>query len=108
MQEHFNDNYMESDKFPKATFKGKIKDLSKVDFNKEGVYNVEVEGDLTIKGTTKKITATGTIEVKNGQIISKATFPVTLKDFNVKRSEKIAETLQIKIECNYQPAGKKE
>lgn len=103
MQEHFNDNYMESDKFPKATFKGKIKDLSKVDFKKDGVYTVEVEGDLAIHGVTKKTTATGTIEIKNGQIITKSTFNVKLKDFNVKSpKDKVAETLEVKVDCNYQ------
>ena len=107
MQEHFNDNYMESDKFPKATFKGNIKDLTKVDFKKDGTYTIEVEGDLTIHGVTKKTIATGTIEIKNGQILTQSSFPVTLKDFNVKSpKDKVAETLQIKVNCNYQPVKK--
>jgi polyisoprenoid-binding protein YceI len=107
MQEHFNDNYMESDKFPKATFKGTIKDLSKIDFTKDGSYKIEVEGDLTIHGVTKKTTATGNLEIKNGEIKTQSTFPVTLKDFNVKSpKDKVAETLQIKIDCHYQPVKK--
>src|SRR5688500_15365572 len=57
MQEHFNENYMESDKYPKSTFKGKITDLSKVNFNKDGTYNVKVQGDLFIHGVTKNVTA---------------------------------------------------
>ena len=107
LQEHFNDNYMESDKFPKATFKGKVKDLTKVDFKKDGVYQVEVEGDMTIRGVTKKSIASGTIEVKNGEIISKSTFNINLKDYNVKSpKDKVAETLQIKVDCKYQAVNK--
>src|SRR5882724_7288256 len=52
MQEHFNENYMESDKYPKATFTGKIKDVSKVDFAKDGEYPVSVDGNLTIRNKT--------------------------------------------------------
>src|SRR5690349_11240226 len=48
MQTHFNENYMESEKYPNSTFKGKILDISKVNFNKKGTYPVNVEGDLTI------------------------------------------------------------
>src|SRR6476661_3108538 len=53
MEEHFNENYMESEKFPKASFKGTVADISKVNFSKDGVYNVNVSGDLTIHGVTK-------------------------------------------------------
>ena len=59
MEEHFNENYMESDKIPKATFKGKITNLSSVDFTKNGTYDVTVEGDLTIHDVTNKISTKG-------------------------------------------------
>ncbi|HCT71609.1 MAG TPA: YceI family protein, partial [Bacteroidales bacterium] len=52
MQEHFNENYVESDKFPNATFTGKVSNINDVPFDKNGVYPVNVEGDLTIKGIT--------------------------------------------------------
>ena len=54
MQEHFNENYMESTKFPKSTFKGVIADPSKINFTKDGVYNVVVDGDLSIHGVIIK------------------------------------------------------
>ena len=55
MEEHFNENYLESNTFPKANFKGAITDLSKVNFSKDGSYAVSVKGDLTIHGVTKNI-----------------------------------------------------
>jgi len=57
MEEHFNENYVESDKFPKSTFSGRITNLSAIDFSKNGVYDVNVDGDLMIHGVTKKVTA---------------------------------------------------
>src|SRR5687767_244071 len=64
MQEHFNEKYVESEKFPKAEFKGKITNLSAIDFKKEGSQAAEVAGTLTIHGVTKDVTAKGTVEVK--------------------------------------------
>jgi hypothetical protein len=52
MEEHFNENYMESDKFPKSSFKGKITNLSSVDFSKPGKYDVTVEGELNMHDVT--------------------------------------------------------
>src|SRR5215203_826750 len=48
MQEHFNENYIESDKYPKAEFKGHIENNSAIDYTKEGVYDAKVKGKLTI------------------------------------------------------------
>ena len=56
MQEHFNENYMESSKFPKASFKGKIDNLSAVNFGQDGTYNAQISGDLTMHGVTKPVT----------------------------------------------------
>src|SRR5689334_11187196 len=62
MEDHFNnDDYMASEKYPKAGFKGKITNISSVNFSKDGVYNVSVTGDLTIRDITKPVTANGTI-----------------------------------------------
>src|SRR6188472_303274 len=55
MQEHFNENYIESDKFPKALFKGTIADASSIDKSKDGTYPVKVKGTLTLHGVTKEI-----------------------------------------------------
>ncbi|MFA4864578.1 MAG: YceI family protein, partial [Bacteroidales bacterium] len=60
MQEHFNENYLESDKFPNSTFKGKITNLSAINFSKGGIYDALIEGDMTIHGVTKNISEKGT------------------------------------------------
>jgi len=84
MQEHFNENYVESGKFPNASFKGKINNLSDINFTKNGKYKVIVEGDLMIHGVTKKVKQSGIMEVKDGKIIANAKFPILLKDYDVK------------------------
>jgi hypothetical protein len=105
MQEHFNENYIESDKYPKALFKGKIKDNSLVNYKKDGVYAVEVSGDLTIHGVTKLVTAKGTIEVKGKSITAKSKFVVTPKDFDIKIpslvENKIAKEIEINVDVTY-------
>ncbi|HTF81221.1 MAG TPA: YceI family protein, partial [Cytophagales bacterium] len=85
MEEHFNENYMESDKYPKADFKGKIVDLKSVNFEKDGVYNVEVSGDLTIHGVKKPRKINAQLVVKSGSIIGTSKFKVALVDHNIER-----------------------
>ena len=83
MEQHFNENYMESEKFPKATFKGKINDLSSVNFAKDGTYNTSATGDMTIHGVTKQMTVPGQIIVKGGSVQVKSKFDVYYDDFKI-------------------------
>jgi polyisoprenoid-binding protein YceI len=84
MQEHFNSaGWMDSDQFPTANFKGKITNLSDVDFTKDGTYSADVEGDLTIHGVTKPVKAKATINVGGNKISSKSEFTIKLEDYNV-------------------------
>ena len=84
IQEHFNqENWLNSDKFPKATFSGVITNPSAINFKKDGTYNVTVEGDLTIKGKTNKVTAPATIVVVGTTLKTNATFNIKLTDFGV-------------------------
>lgn len=83
MMEHFNENYVESDKFPKSTFKGTIADIASVNLQKDGVYPVKVKGQLTLHGVTKDVATDGTIEVKGGKPTGKASFNVLLADYNI-------------------------
>lgn len=100
MQEHFNENYLESGKFPKATFKGKIEDFSKLDTTKDGTYTVNLSGDLTIHGVTKAVTSTGTFTVKGGNISAKAGFIATLADYDIEIPSVVSDKLskQAKVE----------
>ncbi len=110
MEEHFNENYMESNTFPKANFKGTITDLSKVKFTKDGTYPVTVKGDLTIHGVTKNIQTPGSISISQGNINATSKFTIQLKDYNIKIPgavvNKIAETISITVDCKHEPFKK--
>lgn len=104
MEEHFNENYIESSKFPKATFKGIAGDISKIDFTKDGNHTVSVKGDLTMHGITKNITAPGTITVKGGKITAASKFMAKLADYNISIpgavKNNISESIEITVNCN--------
>jgi polyisoprenoid-binding protein YceI len=106
MQKHFNgDTYMNSAKYPKASFTGKITDVSKVDFTKDGTYNVTVSGNLTIKDVTKPVSATGTITVKGGKVTARSEFKIKRAEYNVTgeaiHEKKIGQVITIKVDCTY-------
>ena len=105
MQEHFNENYMESDKFPKAEFTGKINNIRTIDFKKNGTYPAEVTGNITIHGVTKPITTAGTLTVDGKSLNAKATFIVLPKDFDIEIpsivENKIAKEVEVNVDANY-------
>ena len=106
MQQHFNENYMESEKYPKATFKGKIEEFKTLNLSKDGNYTVKVTGTMTIHGTSKEINTKGEFEVKNGKIISKSNFVIALEDYNIKvptlMMMKIAEVVKVQVNTEWQ------
>ena len=106
MEEHFNENYVESDKFPKSVFKGIINDLSKVDFNKNGKYNTTVAGKLTMHGETKDIIAPVTFTISNEVIRVDSEFNLILADFKVSIpslvSDKVGKEVKIIVGINYE------
>jgi hypothetical protein len=107
MEEHFNENYMESDKIPKSTFKGKITNLSSVDFSKNGTYDVTVEGDLTIHDVTNKISTKGTIQIVSGGINADSKFNIVPEDYKISIPgvvrDKINKNLEVTISMKYTP-----
>lgn len=107
MEEHFNENYMESTKFPKSDFKGKITNLSEINFTKDGTYKTKVSGSLTMHGVTKTADADGTVTVKGGKISASSKFKVKLSDYKIERpsvvSDKIAENIDITVDASYEP-----
>ena len=107
MQEHFNENYLESSKFPKATFKGQIDNYKKIDTTKDIKVPVKVTGDLTIHGVTKKITTDGTIQVKSGKLQLSSMINVLLADYKVTVpalvKDQISKTVKIQIDATLEP-----
>jgi len=103
IQEHFNgERWLNSEKFPVFDFKGKIVDLSKVDFKKDGTYNVSVAGQIMVKGIAKPITVPATIVVKGAAISATSTFPLTLADFGVMADgEKIQKEPKITVSADF-------
>lgn len=107
MQEHFNENYMESNTYPKSTFKGKMTGVTAADLAKPGTYEVTVDGDLTMHGVTKHVTTKGTITVDPSAAVKAAsTFNVNPEDYGIKIPSvvrgKIAEQIQVKVALMYQ------
>ncbi len=107
MEEHFNENYLESNKYPKATFQGKISNLSAVDFTKEGTYQAMIEGDLTMHGIKQPHKGVGTITVTKGKISAISNFTIRLADYKIEIpslvADKISPTIEIKVNCQYEP-----
>lgn len=106
MQGHFNgDKWMNSSKYPVFTFSGKITDLSKVDFAKNGTYTVTVSGNLTIKDITKPVTTTAAIVVTGGTINASTDFSVKLSDYEISGvpidAGKVAREPKIKVSASF-------
>ena len=105
MEEHFNENYMESVKYPKAKFTGKI--ITPIDWKNQKQVTVQVQGTLSMHGASKDITASATITPGNNNIIASAEFKVTPESFNIvipsAVRDKIAKEVTIKVEANYTP-----
>jgi len=104
MQEHYNENYMESSKYPKAIFKGKIDDMSKVNFKMEGVYNAKVSGNLEIHGVGKPYTVDAVFKVGGGHVVAETNFKVKCADHNIKiessLKNNIAETIDVNAKAD--------
>jgi polyisoprenoid-binding protein YceI len=102
MQEHFNDKYMESDRFPRATFSGKVTGYS---MTGAGLQSVRAKGKLSIHGIVKEIDVPGTFEVKNGQVVVKSKFKVLNKDYGIEIPQllwkNVSEEIEITINMTY-------
>jgi hypothetical protein len=103
MQTHFNENYVESDKYPKATFSGSCS--GDMDLTKDGTYQVVIKGDLTLHGVTKPIETTAQLEVKSNHIKGSSAFKLKPEDFNITIPaivrEKIASEMNVKVQIDW-------
>ena len=107
MQEHFNSKkYLDTKTNPKAKLVGKMTNLSQVDFAKDGSYNADVKGELTINGVTNTITEKAIITVSDGKVTLESIFDITLADYKIafekrKPSTNIAKVIEITAKANY-------
>lgn len=104
MREHFNEKYMETERFPKATFTGKLVGARP---GVSGEQKVSAAGKINIHGITKDIEVPGTLEFKDGKAVMKARFKIKLSDYNIKIPslvwENIAGIVEVRVEFTYKP-----
>lgn len=101
MQEKFNNDYVESNKFPRAEFKGTISNIKDINFTKDGSYKAVVKGNLTLHGVSKPVTVNGTITVKAGKVSATGKFPIVMKDHKIEASA-VTEKVNAEINAVYQ------
>lgn len=107
MQQHFNENYVESDKYPRSEFKGTIINNSEINYTKDGTYTAKVRGKLTLHGVTNDVETTGTIKVNGGEIDALSGFNVLLSDYKIKIpsivKDKVSNSIKIMVDCSLEP-----
>lgn len=107
MQKHYNSSkFLNTKKFPKAKFIGKIDNLESVNFNKDGVYQVTVSGDLTIKENTKPLNEKATIKIEDGKVTLKSKLNVILAEYGItfsggKPSTNISKEVEVSVTAIY-------
>ncbi|OIP81235.1 MAG: hypothetical protein AUK44_10480 [Porphyromonadaceae bacterium CG2_30_38_12] len=110
VEEHFNENYVESAKYPKVKFKGKVVDIASIDFKKNGTYKRMVEGVMEMHGKSVSIKKEGTAVVKDGKIKASAAFTVTSEQFAIIIPEivkdKIQKNIDVYVDFTYTPYSK--
>lgn len=101
MQEHFNEKYMESEKYPKSMFSGTIKET--IDYTKNGTYDITVVGTLAVHGILKERTITGKLIIANGTIQLQSKFTVKVADHKIEIPKlvtaKIAEEIMVTVDA---------
>lgn len=107
MQQHFNENYVESDKYPRAEFRGALTDKGAVVYGQDGVYNVVVKGRLSLHGVTRELQAPGTIRVQGGRLQGNSTFTIQLSDYNISIpalvKDKVSNNITITVDLDMEP-----
>jgi polyisoprenoid-binding protein YceI len=109
MQEHFNENYMETERYPKATFTGQLAALDAAALQSGNPQKVVAEGDLTIHGVTKRVQVPGTLALQNGRLLVQAAFSVAPADYNIEIPllvrNHIAKIVAVQVALNCAAAG---
>ena len=101
-QKHFNENYLESDKYPQASFQGKI--IEDLDLHRDGLYNIRAKGNLSIHGVTQERIIKCNLTIKNGLVSVKANFVVLLADHNITipkiLDQKLASIIKVEVKTD--------
>ncbi len=101
MQEHFNENYVESDRYPKAVFKGIIENSNGIVLTADNVYTLNVSGQLTLHGITHPLNAITVITIKKGLVSAASSFGIVLADYKISIpalvAEKINKTIAVTV-----------
>ena len=108
MEEHFNENYMESTKFPKTKFNGKIEGYNKTMLSVP-IADIKVTGILSVHGVEKTITVPAKLGLENGKLVGTTKFNVTPEDYGINIPslvrDKIGKQMEITVKANYLPFG---
>jgi hypothetical protein len=109
MQQHFNENYAESSRFPQAIFKGVIQDFDPATLQSEALYAVTVTGTMTVHGVSKPLVAKGSLKKSGDRITVRSTFDLLLPDYNIKNDKlkQISNLIRIDVDATLQPLPKK-
>ncbi len=108
MESHFNENYMQSAKFPKATFNGAIEGWKAEFLKKDGAVNVIMKGTMTMHGVTKNVEIRGVVTVKGGAIVGgTASFSVVLADYQIDIPAQNLNTISKKVKIEIKMADMK-
>ena len=107
MQQHFHDNYVESDKYPKAEFRGAIANNAAVNYAKAGTYPVIVKGKLTLHNITREVEVPGTVKVAGEKIEAVSNFNIKLSDYKISIpspvKDKISNNIRITVDTRMEP-----
>ena len=107
MEEHFNENYLESSTFPNAQFKGQISNLSEINFSQDGKYNAKASGKLTIHGVERDVNVEGTVKVSKGSVEILSNFVVKPEDYKIAIPslvrDNIAKEIKVTVSAVLQP-----
>ena len=107
MQEHFNENYLESDKYPRATFSGRFVGLDAAGLAGPGPHGAVVEGTLTMHGVARRVRVPATLELRGGLLLAQATFVVASADYNIEIPllvrDKIDKEISVRVALSCAP-----
>ena len=109
MQEHFNENYVESHRYPKAELKGSFLNNADIDYNKEGIYKTIVKGQLSLHGVTKEVTVPVILEIRGRKIEATSVFSLLLSDYHIAIpaivKDKISNSVKVTVDLKLDPLG---